>query len=112
MKFAFWNVHQNKAINNYIVDLIYENDIDIIVLAEYNDNEQKLINQLLEKGIYIEKYLTSGCDRIIMYGSIKKVMPANQNKYYSYKLLIIDIFYVEYIYPVEFILITKKEEIL
>lgn len=74
MKFAFWDVHQNKAINNYIVDLIYENDIDIIVLAEYNDNEQKLINQLLEKGIYREKYLTSGCDRIIMYGSIKKVM--------------------------------------
>lgn len=87
MKFAFWNVHQNKAINNYIVDLIYENGIDIIVLAEYNDNDQKMINQLIEKGIYMKKYLTSGCDRIIMYGSIQKVMPANQNKYYSIQII-------------------------
>ena len=39
MKFAFWNVHQNPVINHYIVDLIYENELDIIVLAEYKDND-------------------------------------------------------------------------
>ena len=87
MKFAFWNVHQNTMINNYIVDLIYENGIDIIVLAEYNDHEQKLRNQLIDKGIYMEKYITSGCDRIKMYGSIQNVMPANQNKYYSVQII-------------------------
>ena len=65
MKFAFWNVHQNPVINHYIVDLIYENELDIIVLAEYKDNEQKLIDELTQKGIYMEKYLTSGCDRIM-----------------------------------------------
>ena len=69
MKFAFWNVHQNPVINHYIVDLIYENELDIIVLAEYKDNEQKLIDELTQKGIYMEKYLTSGCDRIMMFGS-------------------------------------------
>lgn len=74
-------------INNYIVDLIYENGIDIIVLAEYNDHEQKLRNQLIDKGIYMEKYITSGCDRIKMYGSIQNVMPANQNKYYSVQII-------------------------
>ena len=87
MKFAFWNVHQNTMINNYIVDLIYENGIDIIVLAEYNDHEQKLRNQLIDKGIYMEKYITPGCDRIKMYGSIQNVMPANQNKYYSVQII-------------------------
>ena len=49
MKFAFWNVHQNPVINHYIVDLIYENELDIIVLAEYKDNEQKLIDELTQK---------------------------------------------------------------
>ena len=87
MKFAFWNVHQNPVINHYIVDLIYENELDIIVLAEYKDNEQKLIDELIQKGIYMEKYLTSGCDRIMMFGSIQKVMPANQNKYYSIQII-------------------------
>ena len=87
MKFAFWNVHQNPVINHYIVDLIYENELDIIVLAEYKDNEQKLIDELTQKGIYMEKYLTSGCDRIMMFGSIQKVMPANQNKYYSIQII-------------------------
>ena len=37
-------------INNYIVDLIYENGIDIIVLAEYNDHEQK-INEKIKENI-------------------------------------------------------------
>ena len=57
MKFVFWNVHQNPVINHYIVDLIYETNY-IIVLAEYKDNEQKLIDELTQKGIYMEKYLT------------------------------------------------------
>ena len=88
MKFAFWNVHQNPVINHYIVDLIYENELDIIVLAEYKDNEQKLIDELTQKGIYKEKYFNSGCDRIMMFGSIQKVMPANQNKYYSIQIIV------------------------
>lgn len=112
MKFAFWNVHQNPVINHYIVDLIYENELDIIVLAEYKDNEQKLIDELTQKGIYMEKYLTSGCDRIMMFGSIQKVMPANQNNTIQYKLLIKSVFCAECICRVEFIRITKREGIL
>lgn len=87
MKIAFWNVNQNKNINNFIVDLIYENEIDMIVLAEYNADSQSLIQKLLQKNIQVEQYLTSGCDRIVMFGSIQGVMPANQNKYYSIQIV-------------------------
>ena len=107
MKFAFWNVHQNPVINHYIVDLIYENELDIIVLAEYKDNEQKLIDELTQKGIYMEKYLTSGCDRIMMFGSIQIKTNTIQ-----YKLLIKSVFCAECICRVEFIRIIKSEGIL
>ena len=80
-------MHNTCTINQYIIDLILENKIDIIVLAEYKDNGQKLIYDLIQKGIFMKKYITSGCDRIKMFGTIKNVLPANQNKYYSIQII-------------------------
>ena len=43
MKYLFWNTHQNNDINDVLSELIIENDISIILLAEYTANADELI---------------------------------------------------------------------
>lgn len=38
MRILFWNTHKNKSINPYIASLVYDNDIDVLVLSEYDAN--------------------------------------------------------------------------
>ena len=87
MRIAFWNTHKNEGINRIVCDIITENRIDIAVLAEYKANSKKLIRELSGQGIQMEQYVTFGCERIVMFGSRKGLMPASQNKYYSMQLL-------------------------
>lgn len=87
MKFAFWNVNKNKSINGYIAEIVIENDIDIVVLAEYEDDRYELINQLKNNNMDMSQYFTAGCDRIIILGKVKNVVPANQDKYYTVQVI-------------------------
>ncbi len=87
MRIVFWNTHRNEKINSIICDVIYENRIDIAVLAEYTGDSQGLIQDLSGQGIQMEQYITSGCERIVMFGSKTGVTPASQNKYYSMQLM-------------------------
>ena len=48
MRILFWNTHRNVDINSYILDIVNQNEIDVLVLAEYmaeinelNDNLKK-----------------------------------------------------------------------
>lgn len=43
MNFLFWNVNKKK-LNKVIVDLVLENDIDVLILAEYDEEIMELIN--------------------------------------------------------------------
>ncbi len=87
MRIAFWNTHKSKKINEIVSDIICENKIDIMVLAEYEDDSHQLLQSLCQKGIGAEQYMTFGCERIVMFGSIKRIIPASQNKYYSIQLI-------------------------
>ena len=87
MKIVFWNTHENPKINHILADIIYENHIDIITLAEYKDDSRELIKLLSNRSICMEQYMTSGCDRITMFGTLKKVLPGRQDKYYSIQLI-------------------------
>ena len=39
VRIAFWNTHKSKKINEIVSDIICENKIDIMVLAEYEDRD-------------------------------------------------------------------------
>ena len=87
MKIAFWNTNKNIKINDLLCRIIDEKKIDIFVLAEYNDDCERLIQNLENNGIIMEQYFSPGCERITILGRIQNVMPGNQNKYYSIQII-------------------------
>ena len=87
MKIMFWNTHKNCGINKYIASLIIDNSVDITVLAEYEDEEQELLNLVTYNKKLYKKYITTGCDRIKIYGNLRGVEPAIQDKFYSIQII-------------------------
>ena len=70
MKYLFWNTHKNIDINPILRDLITENCISIVVLAEYTADINDLIRLLYDSGVIMEHIPTVGCDRIHILGRI------------------------------------------
>lgn len=58
MRMLFWNTHRNVNINSYILDLVNENEIDVLVLAEYkaDTNELNCNLEQSKKGYLSEHY--------------------------------------------------------
>lgn len=73
MRVLFWNTHRNANINSILSELITENRIDIVVLAEYKADIDELIDMLLESDVEMQRYRTPGCERIKIIGNIKQV---------------------------------------
>lgn len=87
MKVLFWNTRNNSQINAILTSLIIENDIDIVVIAEYTDDIEKLLGQALKQGKNMQQYFTSGCERIKMIGLIENVQPAWQGAHSSIQII-------------------------
>ncbi len=68
MRILFWNTHRNENINSVLCDIIAENNISVVVLAEYTANMELLINLLGVQGISMKQYSTVGCERIKIIG--------------------------------------------
>lgn len=68
MRYLFWNTHRNKNINSIICDLIIENDISVVALAEYTAEASDLIELLNMYGVLMERIPTIGCERIHILG--------------------------------------------
>ena len=66
----FWNTHKNKGINSILCDLIIENRISVVVLAEYSADIDDLIDLLHSCGVSMQQVPTVGCDRIHILGEI------------------------------------------
>ncbi len=64
MKYLFWNTHNNESINPILCDLIIENHISVVVLAEYSANIDNLTGLLQDAGAIMNPASTIGCDRI------------------------------------------------
>lgn len=56
MRIVFWNTNKNENINEYISDIIVEQEIDILVLAEYESDIEELKKML---ALYNIVYRTS-----------------------------------------------------
>lgn len=87
MKVLFWNTYQNKNINPILCELINENNISFVVLAEYNADISSLILDLEERGVYLQYYPTPGCERITILGVRMNIVPGLQSDYYSFNLI-------------------------
>lgn len=72
MKYLFWNTHHNKEINDILSEIIIENDISIVLLAEYTANKKELLEKLAIQNIDIQEY-GSCSDRIKIFGRIKNI---------------------------------------
>lgn len=66
MNISFWNTHRNKKINKILISLILEKNIDIMILAEYNDNINFIINELYIRGKEYRKVDFIACEKILM----------------------------------------------
>ena len=86
MKVLFWNTHNNININTILGEIIIENSVDIIALAEYSDNIDNLIDSLKECGIEMQKYVCSS-QRITVIGNINNAIPALQDDKYSFQII-------------------------
>lgn len=71
-----------RSLSQIICEIAKENNVDIIFLAEYEDNIQSLICAL-----DMQSYFTLGCDRIKVIGKKKNVEPGIQGTRYSIQII-------------------------
>lgn len=87
MRVLFWNANKKLDINPIISEIIVENNISMVVLAEYCADEKELINILSTKhGVKLNKYITT-CDRIKILGKEINIEPGFQNDYTTIQII-------------------------
>ena len=88
MKYLFWNTHKNVHINSILCDLVVENDISMIILAEYEANIDELVDSLRDREIRMEVAITTGCERLrILKIRGLKVEPLRQSDHVTIQLV-------------------------
>lgn len=87
MRLLFWNTHKNKHINTYIARLVEENEIDILILAEYNSNIEDLDVLLDRSRKKLSRCNTIGSERIKIWSNYCSTEPGTQDKYFSLQII-------------------------
>lgn len=87
MNFIFWNTNKNKSINPFLEDMILEHRSNVVILAEYKDNENVLCNSLYLKGMdFNTKANIGGCPRIkILFRLNPIITHFSETEYYTIK---------------------------
>lgn len=83
----FWNTHKNENINSIVSDLIIENNISIVAMAEYTANIEELMAILFSHKINMKQYITIGCNRIKILGTIDNVEAQLQTEHASIQII-------------------------
>lgn len=87
MRVLFWNTNKNDNINSVLTELIIDNNISIVVLAEYTANMKELVHYLSLRGKEMKPYITNGCDRIQILGNELNVEPSVQSSHASMQII-------------------------
>lgn len=87
MRVLFWNTHNNENINPILSEMIIENNASIVVLAEYAADSSDLVNRISALGKHMFWYLTTGCDRIVILGSVDDVESGRQTPHTSTQII-------------------------
>ena len=82
MRIMFWNTYKNISINQTVCEIAKEKNIDIVFLAEYQDDIQ-----ILADNLGMHSYVTLGCDRIKVIGRVKSVEPGAQGYRHSIQII-------------------------
>lgn len=82
--YFFWNT-RGKKINKLLEETIVEKKYDIVVLAEYEDNLEELLENLEEKNINMFNVSTPGCERITFLSN-RRCQTGYTNQYFTIKL--------------------------
>ena len=64
MNILFWNTHKNEKINEILLLAIKKYCIDIVILAEYVDNIDSLINDLYIENMHYKEIKPIACKKI------------------------------------------------
>lgn len=86
MRILFWNTNRNK-INQYIANVVRDYNIDVLIMAEYEDEKNELGNLLQSYNKPLTEYNTLGCDRIAFWSNYVDVEPGIQDTYYSIQII-------------------------
>lgn len=87
MRFLFWNTKNNVGINDILCDLIVENDISTVLLAEYAADVSELQKKLATRGKLLFEYNTAGCERMTILGTNLHVDSGLQTDYASIQII-------------------------
>lgn len=87
MRLLFWNTHKNEHINKYILRLVEENEIDILIVAEYNSNMEELDTMLDGSRKKLSRCNTIGSERIKIWSNYCSTAPGFQDKYFSLQII-------------------------
>ena len=83
----FWNTHKNENINPIICEIVAENNISMMVLAEYNAKMEDLLNTLFnEYGLSFQQYF-SACERIKIGGIKCNIEPRFENGHMTIQII-------------------------
>lgn len=72
MKYLFWNTYHNNNINDILSEIIVENDISMVLLAEYTADSKGLLHELETHNVYMQQY-GSCSERIKMFGKVENI---------------------------------------
>ena len=88
MKYMFWNTHKNNNINPVLCDLVIENQISIVILAEYTADIGDLIALIQSRGVSMQQFPTVGCERIHILGKVElRIEPQLQTDHSSIQVI-------------------------
>ncbi|KAA6332278.1 hypothetical protein EZS27_019193 [termite gut metagenome] len=76
MKFLFWNIHKNNNIYNKIACLAVNEDIDVLMLAEFNGKPSELLLELNKDKIRYNYFPDEFCDKIHVFVTSPKLISA------------------------------------
>lgn len=82
MKYAFWNTRKN-FIDDYIFSLVVDNEVNTLILAEYNETT---INSVAER-LGFEQISCAGCDRIAILSDRMSFEMGPQSSHYSIQIV-------------------------
>lgn len=87
LKVLFWNTHKNVNINSTVCELVVENKISIVVLAEYIAKIDDLLDILLFKyGLKMRQYICL-CDRITLIGCVNNVEARSDSSHATIQII-------------------------
>lgn len=86
MKYLFWNTHKNIQINDVLSEIIIENDINMVLLAEYNADSADLITKVSNQHLKMQEYPMLS-KRIKMFGTIANIHGGKESDQYCIRVI-------------------------